>query len=336
LSRGDVERVQSLAGSVARFWFFHGYFDEGSAWLAQVLALTPAESTAGRAKSLHGAGTIAMMRGDFVEAESALREALGIWRELGNWEQQGFVLFVLGMVARQRGAYVEARRLFEQGLAASRAAACAPAEANNLAGLADVAREQSQFAKARAFGEEALKHASAAGYLRGEVHALRALGEVTYEVGDYDSAAELLQAGLVRSRELGAQWLVAWTLARRGLLAIERDEYPEAEALFVESLALCRDMGDRQGIARCLEGLAQLASVQQRPETAMRLASAADRIRTTVGVPLSPMERTHLEHRLAAARAMLGESASDRFWIEGRRLSLQHAVALALMPATAH
>jgi len=332
LSRGDVERVQRFAGSVARFWFFHGYFDEGSAWLAQVLALTPAESTAGRAKSLHGAGTIAMMRGDFAAAESALREALRIWHELGNRAQQGFVLFVLGMVARQRGARVEARRLFEEGLAESRAAASAPAEANNLAGLADVARDQRQYAKARRYGEEALECASAAAYLRGEVHALRALGEVTYDMGDYDAATELLQAGLVRSRQLGAQWLVAWTLARLGLLAIERDEYAEAEARLAESLGLCREMGDRQGIARCLEGFAQLASMRQRPEMALRLASAADRIRTAFGVPLSLMERTRLEQRVAAARGMLGESASDTVWIEGRRLSLQDAVALAVSP----
>src|SRR5207247_508094 len=162
--------------SVARFWFFHGYFDEGSGWLARVLALPLADRTAGRAKSLHGAGTIAMMRGDFPAAESALREALRLWRELRNAAEEGFVLFVLGMVARQRGEHAEARGLFEEGLAVSRAAGCAPAEANNLAGLADVAREQSRFAEARAHAEDALKCASAAGYMRGTVHALRALG----------------------------------------------------------------------------------------------------------------------------------------------------------------
>src|SRR5205085_303132 len=96
----DAERAQSLAGSVARFWFFHGYFDEGSTWLAQVLSLPGATRTAGRARSLHGAGTIAMMRGDVASAESALREALALWRQLGNGNstQQAFVLFVLGMV----------------------------------------------------------------------------------------------------------------------------------------------------------------------------------------------------------------------------------------------
>ena len=113
--RNDAERAQSLAGSVARFWFFHGYFDEGSTWLAQVLSLDGATRTAGRARSLHGAGTIAMMRGDVASAESALREALALWGELGNGTQQAFVLFVLGMVARQRADYLEAHHLFQQG-----------------------------------------------------------------------------------------------------------------------------------------------------------------------------------------------------------------------------
>jgi predicted ATPase/DNA-binding XRE family transcriptional regulator len=254
VTRVDAYRAQRLAGSLARFWFFHGYFDEGSAWLAQVLSLSGATRTAGRAKSLHGVGTIAMMRGDFTPAETALREALELWDELGNEAQRGFVLFVLGMVARQRGDYVEAGHRFEHGLECSRAAAQAPAIANNLAGLADVAREQNRLVEARRHAEEALKCASAAGYLRGMVHALRSLGETTYLMGDYDTANRQLEAGLATSRELGAQWLAAWTLARLGLLAIERGDLARAEALLDESLSLCRDMGDRQGIARALEG----------------------------------------------------------------------------------
>jgi predicted ATPase/DNA-binding XRE family transcriptional regulator len=331
----DAERAQRLAGSLARFWFFRGYFDEGSAWLGQVLALSETARSAGRAKSLHGAGTIAMMRGDFPAAKSALREALRLWQEQGDGAQQGFVLFVLGMVARQRGEYAEAGRSFEEGLETSRAAGSAPAETNNLAGLADVAREQGRLGEARGYAEDALKCASAAGYARGMVHALRALGEITYEMGDYVAATHQLEAGLVTSRELGAHWLVAWTLARLGLLAIERRDFSAAEALLTESVSLCRDMGDRQGIARALEGFGQLASLKGSLETALRLVGAAARIRTAIDVPLSAAERTRLEQRLAPVRAKLGESASEAACAAGRELSLQQAMALAAMPVPA-
>ncbi|MBV9912898.1 MAG: tetratricopeptide repeat protein, partial [Sinobacteraceae bacterium] len=266
-TRGDTEHALGLAGSLARFWFFHGYFDEGNAWLTRVLTLPGSAPTAGRAQCLHGIGTIAMMRGDVAAAETALHEALGIWRELGNLAQQGFVLFVLGMAARQHGARSEASRLFEAGLAASRAAGCAPAEANNLSGLADVTREQGLLAPARAYGEQALRCASAAGYLRGEVHALRALGEITQELGEYRAAAQLLESGLAKSRELGAQWLSAWSLVRLGCLAIQQGDYAQADALLAESLELSRQMGDRRGIDRCLEGLAELARAQGQEAT---------------------------------------------------------------------
>ena len=157
-----------------------------------------------------------------------------------------------------------------------------------------MACEQNRLVEARRHAEEALKCASAAGYLRGMVYALRSLGEATYVMGDYDAAYQQLEAGLATSRELGAPWLSAWALARLGLLAIERGDQPRAEALLDESMSLCRDMGDRQGIARALDGFAQLACVSGQAETALRLVAAADAIRTAIGIPLSPLERERL------------------------------------------
>jgi hypothetical protein len=161
------------------------------------------------------------------------------------------------------------------------------------------------------------------------VHALRSLGETTYLMGDYDTANRQLEAGLATSPELGAQWLAAWTLARLGLLAIERSDLARAEAVLDESLSLCRDMGDRQGIARALEGFGQLACVRGQAETALRLVGAADAIRMAIGVPLSPLERDRLEHRAKPVRETLDDSTSEAAWAAGRNLSLQDALALA-------
>jgi non-specific serine/threonine protein kinase len=334
VAHGDAERAQRLAGSVARFWFYRGYFAEGGAWLAQVLALPQPGATAGRAKSLYGAGTINMMRGDYSAAETALRKALRLWRELGNAAEEGFALYVLGLVAGHRGDRAEGYCLFEEGVAVSRAAACRPAEANNLAGLADMAREQGQFTDALARGEDALKCSSAAGWMRGIVHSLWALGDINYQMGDYDTATNLLEASLATSREMGAQYLVASTLARLGVLSIERLDLSEAHALLVESLSLCRDIGDRQGIARGLEGFAQLACVEEQPETALRLMGAAATLRTAIGAHLSRMEAAQLERRVAPARETAGESASDAAWAAGHALSLQQALAIAMGTTT--
>jgi tetratricopeptide (TPR) repeat protein len=205
--------------------------------------------------------------------------------------------------------------------------------ANNLAGLADVAREQNQLVEARRHAEEALKCASAAGYLRGMVHALRSLGETTYLMGDYEAANGQLRAALATARELGAQWLVAWTLARLGLLALEQSDLAKAEALLDESLSLCRDMGDRQGIARALEGFGQLACLRGQAETALRLIGAADAIRIAIGVPLSPLERDRLEHSARRARDALDDSTAEAAWAAGHSLSLPEALAFARLQA---
>jgi hypothetical protein len=98
--------------------------------------------------------------------------------------------------------------------------------------------------------------------------------------------------------------------------------------LLDESLSLCRDMGDRQGIARALEGFGQLACVRGQAETALRLVGAADAIRIAIGVPLSPLERDRLEHRARPVREALGDSTSQAAWAAGQNLSLPEAVAL--------
>jgi predicted ATPase len=189
----------------------------------------------------------------------------------------------------------------------------------------------------REYADQQLTQSRAADQVR-ERHALYFTGFAernepelfgTAWLGEYDTAARHLTAGLATSRELGAHWLVAWTLARLGLLAVERRDLTTAGAQLAESLGLCRDMGDRQGIARGLEGLGQLASVQGHPETAVRLVGAASTIRSAACVPLSAMERTRLEHVLAPANVTLGETASEAAWTAGQCLSLQEALWLA-------
>ena len=327
VDRCDAESAQRLAGNMGRFWFYGDYLDEGASWLEQVLALPSSNAETGRAKSLYAAGTIDMARGRYAAAESTLREALGLWRALGNGAEEAYALFVLGMVTRQRGELGMARSMFEEGLAVSQASGTVPAEANNLAGLADMDLESGVLGAAQARAEEALERATSVGWRRGMVHALRVLGDIQYQTGDYATATQLMEASLVRSRELGAQFLVAWTLARLGLLAIERGDMAAAEKLLSESMSVCRDIGDRQGVARALEGYAHLAVVQAQPAMALSLVGTATALREAIGGPLAPRERAHLEQRLEPARLELGAVASTTALAIGRAMSVSEALA---------
>jgi len=69
-------------------------------------------------------------------------------------------------------------------------------------------------------------------------------------------------------------------------------------------------------------------------ERAARLFGAAQALREAMGASLSPSEHTDDERHTAATRAALGEEAFAAAWNEGRSLSLEQAIALALQEPT--
>jgi hypothetical protein len=120
------------------------------------------------------------------------------------------------------------------------------------------------------------------------------------------------------------------SLNNLGLVAHEQGDNAAARALLEESLTIYRELGDRHGIAWSLEGLATAALGA--PLHASRLWGAAERLREEIGAPLPPNEKSRYEQQVAAARAAL---ADDAAWAEGRAMTLEQAIELALEQADA-
>ena len=95
--------------------------------------------------------------------------------------------------------------------------------------------------------------------------------------------------------------------------------------LYTESLALADKAGDRLTVARSLEGLAGLLAADK-PERAVRLAGAADRVRGVLGAAAHPAERRQLETWLSAAHQALGGAAFSAAWTAVQALGLAEAV----------
>ena len=331
VERAATERALRLVGALGRFWFYRGYLAEGAAWAARVLALPGASRpTAGRARALYAAGVAALGRGDYAAVEAAAREALALWRGLGDAAEEGLSLFLLGFVARLRGDPPAARAALEAGLAVSRAAGHGAAEANCLWALAEVAADDGDDGEARSLAEAALARATAVGWTVGSTVARRVLGTLHLRRGDYAAADALLRASLADTRRQAARWWTAETLVRLGQLALAQGALGAARAHLAESLALARDLGDRTGAVGALEGLAHLAVVQGAPRHALQLAGAAAAQRAAGRAPLAPADRARLERHLVPARRALGARAAAGAWAEGRGLPLRPAIDLAL------
>jgi tetratricopeptide (TPR) repeat protein len=186
-------------------------------------------------------------------------------------------------------------------------------------------------------------HATAAALFEASLHARRQLGDqdgiasclndlavLARDQGNYARSRELLEESLAICRALGNRYGLSFVLNNLSLVALHEGAYERAPVLLRESLVLARELGSREKIACALTGLASLASVRAEPREAATLFGAAEAVRQTIGVPMSPAEHAAHERHLARARSSIGPAAWDAALREGQQLDVDVLVDRAL------
>ena len=321
-----------FCGALQRFWITRGHLSEGREWCVRVLARPGGDGqTQARAKALNTAGILAYYQTDYPAARALHEKSLAIRRQLGDRRGIATSLNNLGNVLYERGDYVSARALHEESLAIKRELGDRRGVAGSLNNLGNVALDRCDFVSARALYEECVAIMRELGDRGDMATSLDNLGIVFYEEGDYVSARKLLGESLAIMRELGDRAGIATSLNNLGNVACEQGDFAAARALHEEGLAIDRELVDRWGTAFALEGLAAVVAALGISARAARLWGAAERLREEIGSPLPPNDRRRYVRRVAATRATLGDDAAfDRAWQEGRALTIEQAIALAL------
>jgi len=321
-----------LCGALQRFWWTHGHLTEGRQWCTRVLGKAGAEErTRERAYVLNAAGVLSYHQGDYPAARALYEESLAIRRELGDRSGIAGSLGNLGNVAVNQGDHPAARALQEQSLAIYRELGDRFGTANTLNNLGVVALNQGDYPAARALHEESLAISRELGNPHSIALSLSNVGHVALDQGDYPAARALLEESLAIRRELGDRFGIATSLSNLGYVTLNQGDYPAARALLEESLAIRRELGDQLGIPASLEGLAAVVASLRDSLRAARIWGATERSRAELGTPLPPNERSGYDRCVAAARLASGDDAAfDSAWQEGRGLTLDQAIDLAL------
>ena len=282
-----------LCGSLLQFWWARGHLSEGREWCARILGKAGAEQrTADRATALRTAGVLADHAGDYPAAQAKHEESLAISRELGD----------LGGIAR------------------------------SLNSLASVVFHQGDYAAGRALQEESLAIMRELGNRGGVASSLGNLGNVAISQGEFASARALLEESLSIMLEIDDRSGIARCLLSLGDTAHGQGNYLDAGALRREGLAILWEVGERgSAIAYSLEGLAAVEAALNSALRAARNWGAAERLREESRSSQQPRNRVSYEERVVAARAALADDAAfERAWKEGRALTLEQAIELAL------
>lgn len=331
LATGNAEGLR-LCFALQRFWLTRGHIVEGVEWCSRVLAKSdPAEQTPELAKVINVAGKLAYYQSDYSRAQAHYEKSLAIWRHLADRKGIGNALNNLGIMVREQGDLSGARALSEESLAILREQGDQRGMIGPLFNLGMVAHDQGDLESARTRSEEALAIARALGDRSVVAMVLGYLGQVMNAQGERAAARTHLDESLAILRELGEQTGTATSLGTLGNMSLDHGDYPEAASYFSESLKIRQALGYLRGVATSLEGLASVVAGQGGALPAARILAAAERLREDVGSPPAPNERPGFDRRIAAVQEAIGdEGAFARAWAEGRAMSLEQAIDLAL------
>ncbi len=294
LAAGEPEIALRMAGALARFWFLRGHLTGGRKWLEAALAACSPAPSAERARALSGVALLAYPQGATAMSRSLLEESLAMSRTLGDKTAIAYTLNILALVVQQQGERETTRLLLEESLAIQR-------ELGDRWGIAQ---------------------------------SLNNLGELARAEGDYGTARSLYEECLLTLRALGSKWDLASPLYNLGSVALRQGDYKSAAGLFTESLSYHREKQMLGGIAAGLLGAAGVAAAARQPLRAARLFGASERLREAIGLLLDHPDLGDYEHNLQFTRDQLDSAAFTQGWAQGRAMSLDEALDLALSSVT--
>jgi predicted ATPase/class 3 adenylate cyclase len=243
-----------------------------------------------RAKALNGASGLAANTGDIAAATVRAEEALGLARALGDAWTIANALWSLGYLAVEEGEVDRALPLVEESV--------------------------------RIFGELG-EEANAIG-------ATRTLAFTYERSGDTKRAVALHEDNLRRARALRDGEVEALTLAVLATMyVLYEGRVKDALPMLGEAYRIHRDLGERLAIMGDLYRFAGALAVAGKAGKAARLLSSAEVLREEFGSDV-PWIREMNEGTLATVRAQLDEAAFSEASEQGRKLTPDEAVALAL------
>ena len=277
--RGPLEQGLQAAASLLFYWFRRSTFSEGFLWLdTAVKHLDTCDNPILRAEVLTSFGAIGYFLRLGAPFEERLREALALWRKLGELQGEARALFWLSLVSR-KSSYLyldESIALFRQAgdpwwLAFSLwlQAAFTVSGGGRPVAIASLEESERLFLRLEdpyglsythaAFGrakmhsgdlhaarrhlEKALVLKQSIGDKWGIAQVVKDMGEVALltatEPKDYQHARELLEEGVAKFRELNAQHLeIIHAMHLLGHVLACQGDHPQALKLYQETLSL--------------------------------------------------------------------------------------------------
>ena len=160
--------------------------------------------------------------------------------------------------------------------------------------------------------------------------ALMGLGELSRLEGKNAEARVFYEEIVTEARKGGDTFNLLYALFNLGSVSCMDGDAETAWKQFAESISLAKDLGSIRAVADCLDGFGYVAAISGNAEKAAKLFGAADALRESVGFEIQTADRIFRDHFIEKAKNSIGESSFIEFENQGRNISMDNAVNLAL------
>ena len=221
---------------------------------------------------LHSVGLLALSRGEFEQAEAALRDCLARLRALSPHGADAFFpVHTNGLFVTPEGPGGAPRMLLEETVQVFRQVDAASGIGYVLAARADVARARRRRRRSHALLGESLEQFRSVGDASGTAFVLNRLGNLAPALGEHDEGRERLEEALTIRRQLGDRRGVRMTLGNLGMLAARSGDGEAALRLIGDALAQFERDDDAPGQMGMRLNLGHLAADAGDTRRAVRL-----------------------------------------------------------------
>jgi predicted ATPase/class 3 adenylate cyclase len=292
LSGADIPLGAQLAGSLTFFWFRRDHHSEGRNYLDQAVKTSDRAPTHVKAKLFVSIGTLAYIQQELEACFEAYQKGASLYREVDDPAGLGTALAFYGGILGMLhpSRYSEAVAL------------CYEAHAI-LRGINDKPRF---------------------------VQALNFTGEMFRTRGDYEKAKAVYEECLSLAREIGDLLRQSMMYQNLGYVAIHEGDTEAAKALCSQGIQLALQIKSASQLASTIMVMAGVYILQSPAEKGARLMGAAEAMLESSGVVLQPADKIEVVQYKSDLRELLGETAYEEAYQEGRQMNPDVAIATAL------
>jgi tetratricopeptide (TPR) repeat protein len=298
-------------------------------------ALPPAEGEGNRLRKeiyAHGCFTLGVLlqgTNEIMLSRSTLQEAIAIARELGDKHMLGIGLEMYANASAMIKAD-DTITAAQEGLEIFR-------ELNDSTGLEMAYSNLARWAAIHGDFEESEKYVALArasmkaGAIRMQSGFLNmGMGIGARTQGRYEVAQHHFEEGLRIFKHIGHKGMIAALNSEIAHTQRAFGNFAEAKQTYFETIKVYQDYGNRPAVAHQLECFAMIAIVEEEPPRAAKLFGAADAIREVTGHKPTDEEAAEEAQFISRLRAMLSETEFNALWAEGKSMTMEQAIQLAL------